>query len=87
MRYAFDLSVDSAAWKQQEKIFLESLEGMQSVRSVSYRQQNRLQAPFTNKATLDTFFNEPDTDFIVTFLCNLYWIIFRHLLANNWSNT
>lgn len=65
MRYAFDLSVDSAAWKQQEKIFLESLEGMQSVRSVSYRQQNRLQAPFTNKATLDTFFNEPDTDFIL----------------------
>lgn len=65
MRYAFDLSVDSDTWKQQEKIFLESLEGMQSIQSASYRQQNRLQAPFTQQATIDTFFNEPDTDFIL----------------------
>uniref|UniRef100_UPI000CF12BA5 proline dehydrogenase family protein n=1 Tax=Helicobacter trogontum TaxID=50960 RepID=UPI000CF12BA5 len=65
MRYAFDLEIDSAAWKQQEQIFLQSLEGMQSVQDTSYRQQNRLQAPFTQKAGLNTFFNEPDTDFIL----------------------
>ncbi len=65
MRYAFDLQVDSTIWKQQEQIFLESLQGMDSVQSVSYRQQNRLEAPFTKEANLEEFFNEPDTDFIL----------------------
>ncbi|RDU60383.1 bifunctional proline dehydrogenase/L-glutamate gamma-semialdehyde dehydrogenase, partial [Helicobacter sp. MIT 14-3879] len=65
MRYAFDLEVDSATWKQQEQIFIESLQGMESVRDVGYRTQNRLKAPFTNPANLETFHNESDTDFIL----------------------
>ncbi|STQ86434.1 aldehyde dehydrogenase family protein [Helicobacter muridarum] len=71
MRYSFDLEVNSAAWKQQEQIFLESLKKMESVRTESYRNQNRLQAPFTSKANLETFHNEPDTDFILA--CNREW--------------
>ena len=65
MRYAFDLEIDSIAWKQQEQIFLQSIEGIKSVQETSYRQQNRLKAPFTQKANLAFFFNEPDTDFIL----------------------
>ncbi len=65
MRYAFDLQVDSPVWNQQKQIFLQSLEGMDAIQNASYRQQNRLQPPFTNTANLDEFFNEPDTDFIL----------------------
>ncbi|MWV61808.1 aldehyde dehydrogenase family protein [Helicobacter saguini] len=65
MRYAFDLSVDSPAWKKQEEIFLTAINGVKSISNDSYRIQNRLVAPHTRSATLDTFFNEPDTDFIM----------------------
>ncbi len=81
MRYAFDLAVGSATWKQQEQIFLESLEGMKSVQDTSYRQQNRLQSPFTQAATLDTFFNEPDTDFILE--PNRQW---ANAIKDKWLN-
>ncbi|RDU66524.1 1-pyrroline-5-carboxylate dehydrogenase [Helicobacter didelphidarum] len=66
MRYAFDLEVDSATWKQQEQIFRQAIEGVQAVKDTSYRSQNRLQAPYTQSANLDTFLNEPDTDFILS---------------------
>lgn len=64
MRHAFDLVVGSDTWKQQEKIFLESLDD-KNIQNESYRQQNRLKPPFTQKSKLDEFFNEPDTDFIL----------------------
>lgn len=65
MRYAFDLSVDSPAWKAQEQIFLNAIKGVQSISNQSYRIQNRLKPPFTEAAILESFFNEPDTDFIM----------------------
>ena len=65
MRYAFDLAVDSPTWKQQQQIFLDSIDGVQSVQETPYRQQNRLQAPFTQEANLESFKNEADTDFIL----------------------
>lgn len=82
MRYAFDLEIDSIAWKQQEQIFLQSIEGIKSVQEASYRQQNRLKAPFTQKANLASFFNEPDTDFILK--PNREW---AEAIKTKWLNT
>ena len=65
MRYAFDLKVGSAMWKEQEQIFLDSIKGVSSIPSSPYRQQNRLKAPYTQKVGLDSFKNEADTDFIL----------------------
>lgn len=65
MRYAFDLKVDSKTWKQQEKIFLDSLKGIPSIQERGFRSQNRLVAPFTKSMTLSEFKNEADTDFIM----------------------
>ena len=71
MRHAFDLEVDSPIWKQQEELFKQAIAGMQSVQEASYRIQNRLQETQGSNASLDSFANEPDTDF--TLAPNRQW--------------
>ncbi|PAF50152.1 1-pyrroline-5-carboxylate dehydrogenase [Helicobacter sp. 13S00401-1] len=70
MRHAFSLSVGSKEWLAQEEIFKKSIEGMPTLRTESYRVQNRLTEKLDLNITnleerLSTFHNEADTDFIL----------------------
>lgn len=66
MRYFFNLKVGDSNWQMQEKLFLDSLEGIKSLDNSTHRKQDRnkeqnIKSSYESK----TFTNESDTDFIL----------------------
>lgn len=66
MRYFFNLKVGDSNWQMQEKLFLESLEGIKSLDNSTHRKQDRnkeqnIKSSYESKS----FTNESDTDFIL----------------------
>ncbi|WP_394995099.1 proline dehydrogenase family protein [uncultured Helicobacter sp.] len=66
MRYFFNLKVGDENWQMQEKLFLESLEGIKNLDNSTHRKQDRnkeqnIKSSYESK----TFTNESDTDFIL----------------------
>ena len=66
LRHAFNITVDSPAWKTLEQGFIQSFDLIPELTSEPRRQQNRLTEVFETDDRLPTwteFSNEPDTDF------------------------
>ena len=66
MRYFFNLKVGDSNWQMQEKLFLDSLEGIKSLDNSTHRKQDRnkeqnIKSSYESKS----FTNESDTDFIL----------------------
>jgi RHH-type proline utilization regulon transcriptional repressor/proline dehydrogenase/delta 1-pyrroline-5-carboxylate dehydrogenase len=73
LRHAFKLEVDSDDWKDLERAFVESFDRIDSVPETPRRTQDRNQGPGDDPGpvSLETFDNEPDTDFSLN--QNLRW--------------
>ncbi|MEM7474556.1 MAG: aldehyde dehydrogenase family protein [Planctomycetota bacterium] len=65
LRHAFKIEVDSPDWQKMEKLFLDSIDRMDSVKTGPRRTQDRRDESITAAATDDwrQLENEPDTDF------------------------
>ncbi|MCA9211794.1 MAG: bifunctional proline dehydrogenase/L-glutamate gamma-semialdehyde dehydrogenase [Planctomycetales bacterium] len=66
LRHAFNIAVDSEAWTNLEQGFLDSFSLIDQLPSTPRRKQNRLTEEFVvshERLELDSFCNEPDTDF------------------------
>ena len=83
LRHAFKLTVDSSDWKQLENGFIRSFELISTLPTGPRRTQDRNQPvePRGTAVTVDSFVNEPDTDFSLP--RNFEW---AHSIVANWRD-
>jgi len=82
LRHAFKIEVDGPDWQAMQRIFMESVESMETVSQSPRRQQNRLAPPEQPPAPENwrVLVNEPDTDFSLPQAA-----IFAQSIVNAWQ--